>query len=419
MHTPLPHDCVSNFIDVLRQHGGDPRETAPGTWKARCPAHEDSNPSLSITRGDDGRVLVKCFAGCDSAEVVKALGLSQKDLFQRPSHQPKADRVKNKEKTVYSSPEAAIERQVRERGEPTACYVYESREGEEELRVFRFDYTDAGKRSKDFRPVHRIDTGWVLGKPPGQLPLYRLPEVIKAERVCVCEGEKAADRIRKLGLVATTSAFGSHSPGKTDWAPLSGKEVILMPDNDESGENYIQKVQQLLTQRRPHPTIKILRVSEQWHGEGSAPKGADAVEFLNEGMPTDWNDSDRLVFLESLVDELVPLRTEQREMPRPYGGNDEDDEEEIDQADDERSALQARCRHGQKKSPVELVLHHASAAQLFQTQDGKFYATVKAKGRTEHHRIGSKAFEHWLTREFYLEHERPPSKEALQSAISP
>lgn len=54
-------------------------------WVARCPAHADRGPSLSIREGDDGRVLVHCFAGCETAAVLRALGLSMRALFARPS----------------------------------------------------------------------------------------------------------------------------------------------------------------------------------------------------------------------------------------------------------------------------------------------------------------------------------------------
>ena len=50
-------------------------------WIARCPAHEDRTPSLSVRRGDDGRCLVNCFAGCYAEDVVAAVGLELKDLF--------------------------------------------------------------------------------------------------------------------------------------------------------------------------------------------------------------------------------------------------------------------------------------------------------------------------------------------------
>ena len=50
-------------------------------WIARCPAHGDKRPSLSLAEGDDGRVLLHCFGGCSAASVVHAVGLTLGDLF--------------------------------------------------------------------------------------------------------------------------------------------------------------------------------------------------------------------------------------------------------------------------------------------------------------------------------------------------
>lgn len=50
-------------------------------WTARCPAHDDRTNSLSINAGDDGRILLKCFAGCSAAEVAAAMDLTLADLF--------------------------------------------------------------------------------------------------------------------------------------------------------------------------------------------------------------------------------------------------------------------------------------------------------------------------------------------------
>jgi len=47
---------------------------AGGGWMAHCPAHDDREPSLSISEGDDGKVLVRCHAGCDQERVIAALG---------------------------------------------------------------------------------------------------------------------------------------------------------------------------------------------------------------------------------------------------------------------------------------------------------------------------------------------------------
>ncbi len=49
------------------------RPSGPGRWSARCPAHEDRDPSLAIRQADDGRVLVHCHAGCTQGEVIEAL----------------------------------------------------------------------------------------------------------------------------------------------------------------------------------------------------------------------------------------------------------------------------------------------------------------------------------------------------------
>ena len=57
-------------------------EESNGSWKTLCPAHEDRKPSLSVAEGDDARALVKCFAGCETSEIVSALGLEMKDLFE-------------------------------------------------------------------------------------------------------------------------------------------------------------------------------------------------------------------------------------------------------------------------------------------------------------------------------------------------
>lgn len=64
------------------------KQVAVGRYVARCPAHDDKSPSLSIRELDDGRVLVHCFAGCGTDEVLAAIGLTVSDLF--PARLPDA-----------------------------------------------------------------------------------------------------------------------------------------------------------------------------------------------------------------------------------------------------------------------------------------------------------------------------------------
>ncbi|WP_434782827.1 CHC2 zinc finger domain-containing protein [Ferrovum myxofaciens] len=56
------------------------RKTSHGRWMAKCPSHDDNSPSLSVT-GNDGKILLYCFAGCGAHEIVTAVGLELSDLF--------------------------------------------------------------------------------------------------------------------------------------------------------------------------------------------------------------------------------------------------------------------------------------------------------------------------------------------------
>lgn len=71
------------------------RETGPGSWTARCPAHDDRKPSLSIKETGDGTLLLKCWSGCSAAEIVAAVGLELRDLF------PPTDRHHSPPKTSF------------------------------------------------------------------------------------------------------------------------------------------------------------------------------------------------------------------------------------------------------------------------------------------------------------------------------
>lgn len=70
------------------------RSTGAGKWSACCPAHADRSPSLAVRLTDDGRILIKCFAGCGAADVIDAVGLDFVDLFpestehHKPMNQP-------------------------------------------------------------------------------------------------------------------------------------------------------------------------------------------------------------------------------------------------------------------------------------------------------------------------------------------
>ncbi len=67
------------FADLLNG-----RRIGVDRWQAKCPAHEDGSPSLSIREGRDGRVLLNCFAGCRLTSILNAMGLHIRDIFAGP-----------------------------------------------------------------------------------------------------------------------------------------------------------------------------------------------------------------------------------------------------------------------------------------------------------------------------------------------
>jgi hypothetical protein len=85
-------------------------------WSARCPAHVDRSNSLSVALGDDGRLLVHCFAGCTVAEIVGAMGLHITDLF--PDAPPRA-RPSRPWRSQIQEARAQILRDARQ--QPWAC----------------------------------------------------------------------------------------------------------------------------------------------------------------------------------------------------------------------------------------------------------------------------------------------------------
>ena len=74
-------------VEEFTHHLTMVRQNATG-WTAKCPAHDDRAPSLSISEGADGRTLLKCHAGCATSDILKAMGLQMRDLFLQRDLRP-------------------------------------------------------------------------------------------------------------------------------------------------------------------------------------------------------------------------------------------------------------------------------------------------------------------------------------------
>src|SRR5262249_12803161 len=126
-----PIDLV---IGRLKSHGCNPRENGSGQWRSRCPCHEGKSSNLSITTGDDGRVLLNCHheetwgKSCSAESVARSLGLDLSDLFPPKAGaapRPKATTGKAaRNGAAYPSPEKAIEVLAKTLGKPTGQWPY-------------------------------------------------------------------------------------------------------------------------------------------------------------------------------------------------------------------------------------------------------------------------------------------------------
>jgi len=240
-------------------------------WSACCPAHDDQKASLSVSAGTDGSVLVKCHAGCTTEAVLNAVGSTLRDLFPQGRHTATPEiKARPIGKAFAKANDAVLELERHQQMKRSARWTYHDANGEPVGVVVRWD-TPEGKK---IRPVARHADRWGIGAMQDPRPLYGLPVLAKAERVLVIEGEKAADAARSLGFVATTSAGGSQAAKKTDWRPLAGKEVWILPDNDEPGRKYADAVAGILGKLTPAPMVRVVELPD-------LPDGGDIVDWID------------------------------------------------------------------------------------------------------------------------------------------
>ena len=193
-----------------------------GKAQALCPAHPDKEASLTITRGNDGKTLLKCHAGCSSESVVLASGLKMADLFSenRLSEERWRTYIESREKRKIE----AVYNYVSTNGE----YAYTKIRLEGKKMLFgmlkdeRFEYGLKGRSKKEFNAIF------------GSIP--RIKEAIERnEPIFIPEGEKDVNTLIKKGYAAF-SCGGANDWNKNASELCNGAEVIILADNDDPGK---------------------------------------------------------------------------------------------------------------------------------------------------------------------------------------
>lgn len=207
--------------DILERLKGVKRSGSG--YVACCPAHDDRAASLSVSQGADGKVLLKCFAGCSCEQICSAIGVTIKDLFPRRENEG-AGRGLNIE----------------------AVYDYYDPEGRPLIRVLRLIPKSFRRQSPDGKG------GWAWGGTGDVHALYRWPQLKAAcaagQVVFLVEGEKDCDNLVRAGAVATTALGGASKWCDSYGVEFRGAAVVyIIADNDAPGRKHALAAKATLT----------------------------------------------------------------------------------------------------------------------------------------------------------------------------
>lgn len=209
----IPRERLESLVRALKG-----RRLPDGSWMVHCPAHDDEEPSLHITPTGE-RLLLHCFAGCSWEEITSAL--------QRLG--------------LWDPKEIAVLKTI---------YYYEDEAGNVLFRKLRYE-------PKTFRIERKEGDFWRPGLGDTRRVLYRLPEVIRAKEVWIVEGEKDVETLRQFGVVATTNPNGASEAITNEYIdPLVGKDVVIIPDQDQPGKAHAAKWMEAL--RLVAKSVKIV-----------------------------------------------------------------------------------------------------------------------------------------------------------------
>jgi hypothetical protein len=326
-------------LDRLKDRLSNVRPSSSG-FTAQCPAHDDGHNSLSVSTGEDGRILVKCFAGCPVDKVVSALGLAMEDLFD--------NRSKENYKSIPPKSTASLQHLGRIDGGATSssgCTLAEYSEKKGlpvnflqsigvHQRAFcgspavRMSYTNAAGEEIAVRyriALAKSEYGdnrfrWQKGTKPCLYGLWRLTEARAIGYIIVVEGESDAQTLWFHSLPAI--GIPGASIWKEEWsAELQDLDTVyVVVEPDAGGDAVMAWVGKSSIRDR----VRLIRMSEEakdpsslylsapasfverWNDliGRSVPWSAYAVDVAEEARSTAWQICSELANSHNLLDRL-------------------------------------------------------------------------------------------------------------------
>jgi 5S rRNA maturation endonuclease (ribonuclease M5) len=246
-------DQVLRYIEerFRGQHIAATREV-----KLRCPFHDDKSPSLTFNT-EDG--VWCCHAGCGAGGLI--------DFEQRVNGGSREEARLRMEEVMGA--EHLFESQATK---PVAIYPYHDSQGRLLFEKCRYE----PKRFVQRRPLPNGGYEYKLDGVPK--PLYRLPEILRASAILVCEGEKDADRVASLKFeqASATTNFDGASGNWPDRYSVyfAGKKCVIFVDNDDKGRAHAQRVAESVSKYAVG--VKVIELA-------GLPEHGDVSDWLDAG----------------------------------------------------------------------------------------------------------------------------------------
>jgi len=248
-----------NPLDIIEQklHDAGRNVKRRGqTLQAQCPAHQDTNPSLSIGEGTTRDIVIHCHAGCTPDQIMAALEMKWSDL-NPPATTDTAEQI----------------------------WPYHDEHGTLIYQVVR----KPGKRYLQRRPV---GNDWEWNLKGVERTLYRLPATIQAiknrQPIWIAEGEKDVDRLVAAGVAATCNSGGAgkFTPNMADWL-RGATDITIVADRDQPGADHAATIAALLDERGiPNRTVEA-REGKDTTDHFAAGHGLDNFATVNTDGWTD------------------------------------------------------------------------------------------------------------------------------------
>ena len=213
---------ISDFLNKLE----GVKKTGKRQWTAKCPSHGDKRNSMAVGCDSSGKILLKCFAGCEASDMVSAIGLKMADLM------PDDDNWKN---DIMNKP-------------VVTSYRWETLDGNCKIEHRREDYQNGKKNFFWFKNGKISKKGTDSSVSLSDLKLYpAFRGAPSSDWCCICEGEKAAHAAARLGFDAYSTPGASWKPTVDALRPVcSGRNVILWADNDAPGRKHMDAVAKVI-----------------------------------------------------------------------------------------------------------------------------------------------------------------------------